>query len=248
MFEVGEGTAELDLPPGFTLVALRESGDAMAHAVRIAAARGAGTLVWVRRADIAEFAVVLEPEEALVTARRALYAGLNAVADALAVHCPPEKPITLDWPDALRIDGGLVGGGALAWPADGVEDRPPDWLVFGAAVRLFAMSRLEAGEWRFGTALESEGFEAPDAGVLVASFARHLMVQFDIWRERGFAPVGERFLARLAPDLAQRRGIDANGDLLAHRIAGGGAAERRGLVAAIASPSWRDLATGEPCL
>ena len=38
----------LDLPPGYTLVALREVGDAFAHGCKIAAEAGAGTLVWVR--------------------------------------------------------------------------------------------------------------------------------------------------------------------------------------------------------
>ena len=57
--------------------------------------------------------VVLEPDEPLRTARRAFYAGMNALADALLVHAPPEKPIAIDWPDALRVDGGLVGGGRL---------------------------------------------------------------------------------------------------------------------------------------
>src|SRR5262249_48710247 len=79
----------LDLPPPFRLVTLREVGDAFAHATRVAAEQGAGTLVYVGRFDLAEFAVVLEPEEPLETARRALYAGLNALADALAVHAPP---------------------------------------------------------------------------------------------------------------------------------------------------------------
>src|SRR5262249_6144518 len=51
----------LDLPPGYTLVALREHGDAFAHACAIAAKAGAGTLVWVRRYDLVEYAVVLEP-------------------------------------------------------------------------------------------------------------------------------------------------------------------------------------------
>src|SRR5438552_5681659 len=107
---------ELDLPPPYRLVALREVGDAFAHAVAVAAEEGAGTLVHVGRFDLAEFAVVLEPEEPLATARRALYAGLCALADALAVHAPPEKPLTFDWPDAVRVDGGLVGGARLAWP------------------------------------------------------------------------------------------------------------------------------------
>src|SRR5215510_623618 len=106
----------LDLPPPFRLVTLREVGDAFSHAANIAAEAGAGTLVHVGRFDLAEFAVVLEPEEPLRSARRALYAGLAALADALAVHAPPEKPVSFDWPDAVRVNGGLVGGARLAWP------------------------------------------------------------------------------------------------------------------------------------
>src|ERR1700758_3597053 len=98
----------LNLPPPFRLVTLREVGDAFAHATRVATEEGAGTLVYVGRFDLAEFAVVLEPEEPLKTARRAVYAGLVALADALAAHAPPEKPISFDWPDAIRVDGGLV--------------------------------------------------------------------------------------------------------------------------------------------
>src|SRR5262245_25384981 len=114
--------AALDLPPPFRAVALREVGDAFAHAVAVADNEGAGTLVHVGRFDLAEFAVVLEPDEPLRTARRAFYAGMAALADALAVHAPPERPITLDWPDAIRVDGALVGGGRLAWPA-GADDE-----------------------------------------------------------------------------------------------------------------------------
>src|SRR5215472_18098044 len=89
----------LDLPPPFRLVTLREVGDAFAHATRVAPEEGAGTLVYVGRFDLVEFAVVLEPEESLRTARRALYAGLVALVDALAAGAPPEKPISCDWPD-----------------------------------------------------------------------------------------------------------------------------------------------------
>src|SRR5437588_9522997 len=113
--------AALDLPPPFRLVTLREVGDAFAHAVTIAAEAGAGTLVWVGRFDLVEFAVVLEPDEPLRAARRAFYAGLAALADALAAHAPPEKSIDFVWPDAVRVDGGLVGGARLAWPAGARE-------------------------------------------------------------------------------------------------------------------------------
>src|SRR6478752_1135636 len=93
----------LDLPPPYRLVTLREVGDAFAHAVKVAAKEGAGTLVHVGRFDLVEFAVVLEPEEPLRLARRAFYAGMVALADALAARAPPEKPIGVDWPDAIRV-------------------------------------------------------------------------------------------------------------------------------------------------
>src|SRR5262250_2787982 len=121
----------LDLPPPFRPVTLREVGDAFAHAIAVAAQDGAGTLVHVGRFDLAEFAVVLEPDEPLREARRVLYAGLTALGDALAVHAPPKKPINFDWPATVRIDGGLVGGARLAWPANTDEDAVPAWLVFG---------------------------------------------------------------------------------------------------------------------
>src|SRR5258706_12948745 len=89
----------IDLPPPFRLVTLREVGDAFAHATAVAAREGAGTLVHVGRFDLAEFAVVVEPEERLRTARRAFYVGMNALGDALAALAPPEKPISFVWPD-----------------------------------------------------------------------------------------------------------------------------------------------------
>src|ERR687889_668608 len=91
-------TPALDLPPPYSLVTLREAGDAFAHACRIAERAGAGTLVWVRRFDLIEFAVVLEPEEPLRSARRAFYCGMNALGDALAAHGPPEREVFFEWP------------------------------------------------------------------------------------------------------------------------------------------------------
>ena len=101
----------LDLPPPFRLVALREAGDAFCHACAGATELGAGALVFVGRYDVAEFAVVLEPEEALASARRSFYAGMTALADALSALAPPETPIAIEWPDRLAVGRGRVGGG-----------------------------------------------------------------------------------------------------------------------------------------
>jgi biotin-(acetyl-CoA carboxylase) ligase len=235
----------LDLPPPFRLVTLREVGDAFAHAVSVAAEAGAGTLVHVGRFDLAEFAVVLEPEEALQTARRALYAGLTALADALVVHAPPEKPVSFDWPDAVRVDGGLVGGVRLAWPQGADEREPPDWLVFGAMIRTVALDDEEAGVRPLSSALEEEGFDDLGSGALVESFARHLMVAIDAWQEQGFGEIAKGYLARLSPEKGLRRDIDGVGDLLVRRM-GKTETERRSLVQALAAPSWLDPTTGGP--
>jgi hypothetical protein len=235
----------LDLPPPFRLVTLREVGDAFAHAKSVAAAEGAGTLVYVGRFDLVEFAVVLEPEEALKTARRAIYAGLAALADALAVHAPPERPINFDWPDAVRVDGGLVGGGRLAWPPGADENEPPAWLVFGAMIRTVALGAEEPGLRPLSAALEEEGFDDLGSGALVESFARHLMVAIDAWQESGFGEVAKSYLARLAPESGVRRDIDDNGDILVRRL-GKVDVERRSLERALAEPSWLDPASGGP--
>lgn len=235
----------LNLPPPFRAVALREVGDAFAHAVSIAEREGAGTLVHVGRFDLAEFAVVLEPDEPLRTARRTLYAGLAALADTLAAHAPPEKPIDIVWPDAIVVDGGLVGGGRLAWPAGADEDAPPPWLVFAAMIRTVAIGEEEPGLHPLVTALDDEGFLDLGSERLIEGFARHLMVAVDTWQQDGFAEVANRYLSRLALERGVRRNIDDNGDLLL-RPAGTSRIERRALVTALAHPSWLDPATKGP--
>src|SRR5690348_2181413 len=164
----------INLPPPFTLVRLREGRDAFAHAVDIAAESGAGTLTYVGRFDLAEFAVVLEPNEPLRTARRAFYAGMVALTDALRAYAPPNKEIAIDWPDAIRVDGGLVGGGRLGW-SPCVEEDAPRWLVFGAMIRIVAMTDKEPGVRPLASALDEEGFGETGAVQLTESFARHLM-------------------------------------------------------------------------
>jgi hypothetical protein len=237
----------LDLPPPFTLVTLRESGDAFAHAMSIAPQSGAGTLVYVGRFDLAEFAVVLEPEEPLRTARRAIYAGMVALSDALLAYCPPEKLVTIDWPDAVRIDGGLLGGGRLGWPSDAPEDEPPPWLVFGTMIRTVSMTGEEPGMHPLAAALEQEGFDDVGAAKITESFARHLMVAIDGWQTLGFAEVEKEYLQRLPRQRGLGHKLDDNGDLLTRRV-GKANIEKKRLLPALAKPSWLDPKTGGPRL
>jgi biotin-(acetyl-CoA carboxylase) ligase len=232
-------TGELTLPPPFTLLRLRELGDAFAHAQAIAAERGAGTLVYVGRFDLAEFAVVLEPDEPLKQARRAFYAGMAALADALTAHAQPETEITIDWPGSICVNRGLVGGGRLAWPQGTNEDETPAWLVFGAMIRTVSMSGNEPGLNPLVTALEEEGFSDAMSDHVVESFARHFMVAIDAWQEKGFGAVARSYLERLPAETGVRRDIDETGDLLIRRM-GKTQVERKKLVPKLAEPAWFD--------
>jgi hypothetical protein len=237
--------AALDLPPPFRLVTLREVGDAFAHAKAIAPEHGAGTLVHVGRFDLSEFAVVLEPEEPLASARRVLYAGMVALRDALLVNAPPERPIAIDWPDAIYVDGGLIGGARLAWPAGLAEDAVPDWLVFGAAIRLVALGKEEAGLRPLVTALDEEGFDDLGSGRLVESFARHLMRTLDAWRTGEHSGIIRKYLNSLQVEKGAIPSLSEEGDLLV-RWRGRREPDRRVLADALAAPSWLDPDSGGP--
>lgn len=235
----------LDLPPAFSLMALRESGDAFAHACRIAPEAGAGTFVHVGRFDLVEFAVVLEPEDSLALARRAFFAGMVALAQAIGANGPPDKAVAFDWPDAVRFDGALVGGGRLGWPADCPEDATPAWLVFGASLAAARLGGVEPGAAPMLTTLEDEGFE--DARLIPESFARHLMVAFDTWSEDGFGPIEAAYLRRLPRKAGAEHRLDPNGDCLIC-YHGGAAPERRPLLSSLLAPNWLDPTTGGPRL
>jgi biotin-(acetyl-CoA carboxylase) ligase len=219
-------------------------GDAFAHARAHAAEFGGGTLVYVGRFDVAEFALVLEPDESASFAWRALYAGMVALADALATKAPPGTPIEVEWPDAIRLNGRLVGGGRLALPdgADGAS--PPLWLVFGAMIRMVSMARDGFGVHTLATALEDEGFGDFGSDRLVESFARHLMRMIDHWREAGFAAIADDYVSRLGRREGVRHETGENGDLLVRCI--GKPVERHRLKPKLAVPTWFDPHNGGP--
>jgi biotin-(acetyl-CoA carboxylase) ligase len=237
----------LDLPPPFRPVRLREAGDAFAYACANAISLGAGTLVFVGRFGSADFAVILEPEEPLRGARRTLYAGMVALCDALAALAPPEKPIVMEWPDAVLIDRGLIGGGRLGWPEDCAENARPDWLVFGVSIRTAFARPGETGLHPNATALEEEGFDEASPERIAEGFARHFMLAIDRWQEVGFEALAKAFLPRLRfKNAEQRLSLSDSGDLNIRME--GGIIETRNLISALKTPSWLDVTTGEPRL
>ncbi len=191
------------------------------------------------RFDLAEFAVVLEPTDPLAKGRRVFYAGMAALADAIAAAAPPETAIHIEWPDALYVNWALVGGGRLAWPAKTGADNVPEWLVFGAAIRTASNTGVDPGLTPDLTALDEEGFAEISSNNIIEGFARNLMLLLSDWQEGRFEAVRKSYFERLSRNDRQHWDIDDNGDLIS-RIAND-KTERRALLPRLEKPEWLDL-------
>jgi hypothetical protein len=223
------------LPPPFTLHRT-DLGDVLAEGVRLAPDEGAGTLVLHQSPGLLAMAVVLEPEQPLAEAQLAFLLGMTALADALAAHCPPERPVRLIWPDQVLYDGARLGGGRFATAPGCAQDAVPDWMVFAAELIADRDHLEEPGRYPGSTSLKEEAFDPAED--IASTFASYLMLYFDRWKHEGFDAVGNRFLMRVDPPLL--RGVRRlEGDRMVEITPSGG---RRfpPLAEALAAQDWRD--------
>jgi hypothetical protein len=226
--------SRLTLPPPYAQRRLAE-GDALDAAIAAAVAEGAGTLLWRVSGGVAAFAVTLEPEAPLRAARMAVFAGMAALADALAAHCPPERGVRIGWPATVIYDRARLGGGRFAAPEGCAEDAVPDWLVFAAELIADRDAVEHPGEFPETTSLKEEGFDAPEA--IIESFASYLMLYFDRWTHQGLSAVTERYLERLDPPLLAGTRAFEGCDLVERTPSG--ATRWRRLAEGLAAADWR---------
>jgi hypothetical protein len=228
--------APLALPPAFALHRT-QARDVLAEAARLAPDLGAGTLALHQSPGLLAFAVVLEPEQELAQARLAFVLGMTALADALAAHCPPERPVRLNWPDQVIYDAARIGGGRFAVAPGCAEDAVPDWMVFAAELIADRDGLEEPGKFPGTTSLKEEAFDPADQ--IVSTFASYMMLYFDRWSHEGFAAVANRYLMRVDPPLL--RGVRRiEGDRMLEITPSGGGKRYPALAEALAVQDWRD--------
>ncbi len=223
----------LMLPPPFTLIRAQE-GDILDEAVALAPEKGAGTLLLNQSPGLLAFAVVLEPDEPLEQAQMAFLLGMTALGDALAAHCPPERPVRFVWPDELRYDKARLGGGRFRVAPGCAPDAVPDWMVFAA--ELIADRDLEdPGSFPDSLSLKEDDFDPPEA--IVTTFASYMMLYFDRWAHDGLEAVTNRYLMRIDPPLL--RGVRRiEGDRLIEITPSGGR-KYPPLMEAMGQSGWR---------
>ncbi len=225
--------ARLSLPPPYDQRRL-EAGDPFAVAQAVARDEGAGALLWRLGGGVLAAAVTLEPDRPAREARHALFAGMAALADALAARCPPERAARIGWPATVLYDKARLGGARFA-SAPCADDAVPDWLAFGFELIADRDHLADPGLHPETTSLKEEGFDAPEA--ILESFAAYLMLYFDRWAHQGLAAVTERYLERIDPPmLAGGRAIEG-GDLVERTPSG--ATRWRRLDEGLAACAWR---------
>jgi biotin-(acetyl-CoA carboxylase) ligase len=236
-------------PPPYSPIAVTDGLDPFERALTIAREGAeAGAILWSVRADRAECAVVLAPENPLEQSLPVLQVALLALGDALGALLPPLVAVTFDWPDRLLVNGGLVGGVRLAVAPIQPDNAVPDWLVIGIGIALTEPVATAGPAGSAPTTLAAEGCGGVAATELLAAFSRHFLGWINRWQEEGVTTVHQAWLARV-PSLGRDVRIGVEGEIRQGRFSGLtergdlrlGEGERAALVplqAATRQPSW----------
>lgn len=189
-----DGTADPSFPP--LLRGAEADGDPFDDAgARARAGADPGLLVWTRRADAMQAAIVLAPEQPLERAIGVYLAAPVALGDALGALSPPEVGVHYTWPGGILVNGGRCGRiRAAAATLD--PSAVPDWLVLGVEMPFLPPEGAEGGETPDETCLYAEGCGDVLPLALLESWSRHLLVWIHTFVDDGIAPLHAAWRAR----------------------------------------------------
>ncbi|MCB1433250.1 MAG: hypothetical protein KDK75_12460 [Alphaproteobacteria bacterium] len=160
---------------------------------------GAGDLLWSRREDQLDCALVLEPDVVLEQAIQMAPLVMVAIGDALGAIGPPNLAIMYRWPFDIFANGGHVGEVCLGLPAGAQAGSVPAHLIVGVRMSIFRRAGdAEPGHDVARTMLHEEGAGDLDRTQLLETLSRHTLSWIDRWESEGFEPLGELWLLRAA--------------------------------------------------
>lgn len=164
----------------------------------------------------------MRPGVPAVRAAEVGFVAAVAVADAVATLLPPDRPVTLKWPNDVLIAGAKLCGILAEW-------LPDDAVIVGVGLNV---SHAPAGLPYPATCLAAEGCGLDVQAVLLRLVER-IADWAETWRTSGFAPVRAAWMARgpaLGTPLRLRlgttevagayAGLDTDGALLLQTEAG----------------------------
>jgi biotin-(acetyl-CoA carboxylase) ligase len=155
-----------------------------------------GLLVWARRADRMDAALVLAPEAPLGDALSIALAAALGLGDALGALAPPEVAVHFVWPGGFRVNGAVCGQMRAAASTEDAEAEP-DWLVIGITVPFLPETETDdPGLAPDRTCLWEEGCSEITPHALLESWSRHTLVWINTWMDEGLAPLHAAWTAR----------------------------------------------------
>jgi biotin-(acetyl-CoA carboxylase) ligase len=177
------------------LTGLAVAGDPFLEALEAAEDAEPGTVFHSPAEETMRAAVLLAPEVPLREAAGVSFAVALGLSDALGALAPPEVGVHLEWPDRVRVNGGLCGRLRLA-ASTRDPDAEPDWLIVGIEVSMLPEEEREPGERAEVTCLREEGCGGITVAQLVEAWARHMMNWLHVYLTDGFAPLHEAWRAK----------------------------------------------------
>jgi BirA family biotin operon repressor/biotin-[acetyl-CoA-carboxylase] ligase len=195
------------LPPGFALKAFASVGSTNDEAkafARLGATEG--TLVWALRQESGRgrrgrawnspegnlySSVVLRPGRPPAEAAQISFVAALAIADTAEAVLPEGADIRCKWPNDVLIHGRKVSG--ILLESEPAEDGGLGWLVLGVGINL---RHFPEGTDYPVTSLTAEGAPPLEPAGLLEIYAANLARWYGRWREGGFTPIRDAWIAR----------------------------------------------------
>jgi BirA family transcriptional regulator, biotin operon repressor / biotin---[acetyl-CoA-carboxylase] ligase len=112
------------------------------------------------------------------------FVAVLAVGDALNANLPGLAGLSYKWPNDVLLRGRKLAG--ILLESEATAGRGVAFVIVGVGVNLVSSPQ----EVEFpATSVSEEGFDPPQASVLLEEFTKHFRSWLERWRIAGFAPV-----------------------------------------------------------
>jgi BirA family biotin operon repressor/biotin-[acetyl-CoA-carboxylase] ligase len=155
------------------------------------AGRGRRGRLWVSEPGNLYMSILLRPDRPAGAAAQLGFAAALAVGEAALLLLPEGADLAYKWPNDVLVGERKISG--ILLESQAASEGRLDWLVVGIGVNLVTFP--QSAEYP-ATSLADAG--APDVTIeaMLAAVATRLLYWYERWREAGFAPLRQTWLAR----------------------------------------------------
>jgi BirA family transcriptional regulator, biotin operon repressor / biotin---[acetyl-CoA-carboxylase] ligase len=161
-------------------------------AARQTAGRGRRGRSWTSLRGNLYSSILLRPQCRAATAAQLGFVAALGVADSIG-ELAPSVGLRCKWPNDLLANGKKVSG--ILLETEMVTGDHPDFVILGIGVNLVSSPRDTPYP---ATSLAEEGTAGVTPARIIAALVRHFARWLAAWRQDGFAPIREAWLARAA--------------------------------------------------